>query len=117
MTINHSMKLTPEPFNKIADGSKKIELRLFDEKRQKINLGDTITFLRESEQTTRIMTKVVGLLRYPTFADLINDLPTSYFGHTDKSTLIDGVHRFYSAEDEANYGVLGIKLVLTDIAV
>lgn len=111
------MKLTAEPFDKIADGSKKIELRLFDEKRQKINLGDTITFLREPEQTTRIRTKVVGLLRYPTFADLINDFPASYFGHTDKSTPVDGAHRFYSAEDEAKYGVLGIKLVLTDVVV
>lgn len=112
MTTNHSMKLTSEPFGKIADGSKKIELRLFDEKRQKINIGDTITFLREPEQTAQITAKVVGLLRYPTFTDLINDFPASYFGLKDKIALIEGVRRFYSIDDEAERGVLGIKLEL-----
>jgi ASC-1-like (ASCH) protein len=110
--MNHSMKLTPEPFDKIANGSKVIELRLFDEKRQRLNLGDTITFLKEPEQTEKVNAKIVGLLRYPTFTDLIHDFPASYFGHSDKTALVTGVHRFYSTEDETRYGVLGIKLEL-----
>jgi ASC-1-like (ASCH) protein len=38
----HKMKLTTEPFDKIKSGSKIIEVRLFDEKRKDINLGDEI---------------------------------------------------------------------------
>ena len=34
--MTHYMNLSPSPFSKIADGSKTIELRLNDEKRQKI---------------------------------------------------------------------------------
>ena len=41
----HIMKLHPEPFAKIKDGSKTIELRLYDEKRQRISIGDTIRFI------------------------------------------------------------------------
>lgn len=37
------MRLHKEPFELIKNGSKTIELRLYDEKRQMINLGDTIT--------------------------------------------------------------------------
>ena len=40
----HYMKLNPKPFAMIAEGRKTIELRLYDEKRQGISLGDTIVF-------------------------------------------------------------------------
>ena len=42
--MTHSMQLQPSPFEMIKDGSKTIELRLFDEKRRKIRIGDTIAF-------------------------------------------------------------------------
>lgn len=38
------MKLNSEPFLKIADGTKTIELRLNDEKRRLIKVGDYIEF-------------------------------------------------------------------------
>ena len=38
------MKLYESPFEKIKSGRKTIELRLYDEKRQKVEEGDTITF-------------------------------------------------------------------------
>ena len=38
--MKHEMKLALEPFVMIADGRKTIELRLYDDKRKKIKLGD-----------------------------------------------------------------------------
>lgn len=38
------MKLSQEPFDKIASGEKIIESRLFDEKRRLIKVGDEIEF-------------------------------------------------------------------------
>ena len=38
------MKLDKEPFEKIKSGEKTIELRLYDEKRRKIRVGDIIVF-------------------------------------------------------------------------
>ena len=40
----HCMKLNRDPFEKIKSGSKTIEMRLFDEKRQRISVGDFIEF-------------------------------------------------------------------------
>lgn len=40
----HEMKLQPEYYNFILNGTKRIEIRLYDEKRQGIMLGDTIKF-------------------------------------------------------------------------
>lgn len=45
----HEMKLQPEYFNFILNGTKRIEIRLNDEKRQNIKLGDKIKFLKEPD--------------------------------------------------------------------
>ena len=47
--MTHEMKLQPEYYNFILNGTKRIEIRLYDEKRQSIKLGDTIKFLKEPE--------------------------------------------------------------------
>ena len=106
------MKLQPYPFDSIKSGQKIIEVRLYDEKRREIKLGDTIVFKREPKQTDTMHTEVIGLLRYRTFADLTNDFPTSYFGHSDKEDLLKSIYIFYTKEQEAQYGVLGIRIKL-----
>ena len=40
--MTHILKLQPKFFDFIKDGTKRIELRLFDEKRQQININDII---------------------------------------------------------------------------
>lgn len=42
--MKHCMKLNDNPFAAIEKGEKTIELRLYDEKRKKINVGDEIEF-------------------------------------------------------------------------
>lgn len=65
------MNLKSEYFDKIKNGSKTIELRLFDEKRQQLNLNDIIVFNKEPERTEQINVSIVGLLRYNSFQDLL----------------------------------------------
>ena len=42
--MRHQMKLFKEPFLRIKEKRKIIEVRLFDEKRQKVSIGDEIEF-------------------------------------------------------------------------
>lgn len=108
--ITHEMKLQPEPFVAVATGTKIIESRLYDEKRQKIQLGDQILF-RNMEKTDEAVTaRVDGLLRYETFSAMFNDFPPSAFGGISKELLEDQIYGFYSKEEEAKYGVLGIRI-------
>ncbi len=52
MTV-HSLQLATEPFNAILEGRKTIESRLYDEKRQTIQIGDTLVFTnRENTEQT-----------------------------------------------------------------
>lgn len=65
----HYMNFVPSAFAKIADGSKTIELRLNDEKRQRINVGDTVVF--NCSSTNDIITsQVSGSYKFSDFVML-----------------------------------------------
>lgn len=104
------MKLQPGPFDKIKNGDKIIESRLYDEKRQQVQLGDTIIFQKNPQLQEEIKTEVVGLLHYPSFDLLMTDLSPTIFGGDSKESLLDELHQFYSTEEEEKYGVLGIRV-------
>ncbi len=104
------MKLQPHSFNKIKNGQKNIEVRLYDEKRKKISLGDIITFWLQPDLKKNIKVEVVGLLNYPTFTDLVNDFPAKNFGHPNKKNLLKTIYTFYTKKQEKEYTVLGIKI-------
>ena len=69
----HEMKLQSQYYNYILNGTKRIEIRLYDQKRQKIQLGDKIRFYKEPRKEEYFDTKVIGLLRYNTFEELLKD--------------------------------------------
>ena len=49
--MEHILKLQPKYFEYIKNGTKRIELRLYDEKRQKIAIGDTIILYTRETKT------------------------------------------------------------------
>lgn len=108
----HIMKLQAYSFDKIRDGGKIIEVRLYDEKRREIKLGNGIEFRKESEQTETVETEVIGLLQYKSFEDLVNDFPSTYFGYTSTEELLNTIYSFYKKEDAEKFGVLGIRIKL-----
>jgi len=114
MFTNHTMKLQTIPFNKIKNGEKIIESRLYDEKRQKIRTGDVIKFQQEPNLENTIKIEVVALLNYKNFSDLMSDFSPESFGGNSKKELLEKIHQFYSKEDEKKYSVVGIKLKLLE---
>ena len=110
--MEHILKLQPKYFDYINNGTKRIELRLYDDKRQKINVGDTIIFRREPELEITMKVKVIGLLRYNTFEDLFNDFDIEVLADASmtKQELLDVLEEFYTPEKQKQYGVLGIRI-------
>lgn len=110
----HEMKLQPEYFNFILNGTKRIEIRLNDEKRQCIKLGDTIKFMKEPNLEESFNAKVVGLLRYNSFEDMFKDYDISVLSDKSmtKDELISVLEQFYTKEKQEKYGVLGIRIEL-----
>ena len=112
--MKHEMKLQPEYYNFILNGTKRIEIRLFDEKRQQIKIGDTIKILKEPELNESFNAKVIGLLRYNTFEDMFKDFDISVLSDSSmtKEELIAVLEQFYTKEKQKQYGVLGIRIEL-----
>ena len=110
----HQMKLQQEPFNRIKNGIKILELRLYDEKRKEIKIGDIIEFSKLPELIEKVSVRITGLLIYKTFAELIEDMPAKYLGYaeSDKEYLKTSMYEIYTKEDEGKYGVLGIRIKL-----
>lgn len=108
--MTHQMKLQPAPFAAIQAGTKTIESRLFDEKRQHVQPGDDIVFYNAINLDKTITVQVIELLRYPTFSLLFADFKPSVFGGESIQVLENQIYSFYSKEEEAEYGVVGIRI-------
>lgn len=108
----HQMKLNEDPFEKIKNGSKTIEFRLFDEKRQRIKVGDQIEFSKLPDLQEKLLVDVMELYREETFEKLFRKL------YNDEEEIIrktNSMHEIYSQEKEKQYGILGIKINIVKI--
>lgn len=110
----HEMKLQPKYYDYILKGTKRIEIRLNDEKRQAIKLGDKIKFLKEPNLNESFEVKVIGLLKYSSFEDLFKDFDISILSDKSmtKNELISVLEEFYPKEKQCQTGVLGIRIEL-----
>ena len=110
--MTHNMKLYPVPFEQIKTGEKTIELRLYDEKRQQVKVGDKIVFTNST--TGEILnTTVVKVHRFDSFDDLYKSLPLLKCGYTTESiekAAPTDMEQYYSVEEQNKYGVVGIEL-------
>ncbi len=110
--MEHILKLKPKYFDYINNGTKRIELRLYDEKRQKIAIGDTIIFQKEPELEITMKVRVIGLLRYNAFKELFEDFGIEIMADKSmtKQKLLNVLEEFYTLEKQKQYGVLGIRI-------
>lgn len=109
------MQLSPEPFEMIKSGRKTIELRLWDEKRQNIKIGDTIVFTNTASGET-LRTTVLRLHRFDSFEALYHSLPLLKCGYTEENLAAakaSDMEKYYSADEQLKYGVVGIELAVS----
>ena len=111
----HVMNLTPAPMQEIRTGNKTIELRLNDEKRKQISVGDTIKFINTEDSNDTRRVKVVDLFLFSSFAELYDNLPLLNCGYNEdniNTASPDDMEMYYSREKQNKYGVVGIEISL-----
>ncbi len=111
--MKHNMNLNPKPFELICCGRKTIELRLFDEKRSTVKIGDTIVFTNKEQCNRQIVTTVKNLYKYNSFSELYENLPLLKCGYTESdihSAKPEDMEVYYSDELQKKYGVVGIEI-------
>ena len=111
----HRMRLEPEAFAKIDAGEKTIELRLYDEKRRRVRAGDIIRFESTADDTDVLYARVEGLRFFPGFDELYAALPLQACGYTAaeaETASPRDMDRYYTPEEQKQWGVVGIELSL-----
>lgn len=110
--MTHEMNLNHLPFTKIKSGEKTVELRLYDEKRRKISVGDSIIFT-DATDGEKIVKQVIALHIYASFELLYGELPLDKCGYgaqeAPTASHLD-MRAYYTEEQEKKFGVVGIEL-------
>ncbi len=103
--------LDNDVFEIVKNGSKDIEVRLNDEKRRQLSVGDTLVFLKRPLDDEEIKALVTGLDYYDSFNELVKhyEMKRLYLESYTKEMWLKEMERFYTEEDQAKYGVVAIK--------
>lgn len=122
------MHLSDDMFEKIKAGTKTVETRLFDEKRQLVDIGDYILFVKESDKTQRVKRRVADMEVGRTFKEVFDAFRYEYvdgnlvkqlrftpqmLGFADGSTIetmAERMYDYYKEEQEKKHGVVSFIL-------
>lgn len=109
-TKTHNFRLNKGPFESMKAGDKKIEMRLFDEKRQLLNIGDKIIFAKRDDGEI-LVTKIVNLHKFKNFDQLYSHFDKKVLGYKDDEVArAEDMAQYYPIEDIEKYGVVGIEI-------
>ena len=104
------MKVDTKYYNLLKSDKKVIELRLFDEKRQNIKIGDEIIFSDANNPNNSFKAIVVNLYQAKNFEELCQSIKPEHAGFSSKTELVSVMERFYPFPLQQKFGVLGIKI-------
>ena len=109
----HRMHLDPQAFDRMEDEKKTIELRLYDEKRRRIQAGDVIRFESTDDETDVLFAWVTGMRFFASFDELYAALPLTACGYAPEELAAASprdMDKYYAPEDQKKWGVVGIEL-------
>ena len=106
----HEMKLAPRPFEMIKSGYKSIEMRLYDEKRQKVRAGDRIIFTNVGTGE-KIVARVKNLHIFNNFKELYSAFDKKALGYgEDEEKNYEDMTKYYSKREQKKYKAVAIEL-------
>lgn len=110
----HEMKLYKESFDRLINGEKTREYRLYDEKRKLIKVGDTIKFIRLPDKDKVIYADVSKIEIFDNWYDCYNKHFEEDFSKRYKSVqeVVDDTYTggYYTKEESDKYGCICITL-------
>lgn len=106
----HKMHINNDQFSRIKNGTKTVEKRLNDEKRQQLKVKDLVEFTNRITGEN-ITAQIVNLYEYPSFEELYKHFDKISMGY-DKEDDADSkdMEQYYSKEDLEKYGVIAIVI-------
>ena len=106
--MKYIMKLNPKYFEFMKNGTKRIEIRLNDEKRKDLKIGDVIVFQKEPELEEELYTQILNLRVKRNFKELIENLEISEYSDKSESEIADLMYQkfdvYIKRQLEQEYG-------------
>ncbi len=108
----HTMKLQTKYFEYIKEEKKKIEIRLNDEKRKNIKVGDYIEFKKLPFLKETLKTKVTNIYVFNSFNNLIDNFDIEILAgeKVSKKEFINILNNIYSKEEQKLNGAIAIEI-------
>ena len=105
------LRLDEDIFEIVKNGTKRVEVRLYDKKRELMKVGNTLTFYKRPLLEEKIETKIIGLQRFKTIEELLNkyEMKEIYIAAFKKEEFIKLLSRFYSKKEQEIYGFIAIE--------
>ncbi|MGE4232047.1 MAG: ASCH domain-containing protein [Bacteriovoracia bacterium] len=116
MPETYLMKLDDIPFKATQSGKKIIEVRLNDDKRKEIKVGDIILFENLNDRET-VMVEVVRVRKFKTLSELVKTEDFSKTGgiYRDRKHWQKSINSYYTPEKQRSFGLLVIEISLADL--
>ena len=111
-----TMHLDPRFFDLMKTHGKTIEIRPLDEKREKIKIGDTIYFIKNSHRVQLLKTVVTDIERFQNFEDVYASFDPAEIGFRGMGILdfLEKINEFYPDPESYARGVLAFHLSIPE---
>lgn len=108
----HEMNLHDAPYKLIKEKTKTVEMRLNDERRKDLKIGDIIIFTNRDTKE-KLKTKVLKLDYYDSFKELYKHFDNIEIGYKkDDIPNPSDMDVYYTKEQQEKYGVIAIRIEL-----
>lgn len=106
-----TVHLHKEVFDIVSEGVKDVEVRLNDEKRRQLKVGDKLIFISRGNYTDQITATVKKLVYFKDFIEVTKayEMKRIYLEDTTLEEYLELMNKFYSKEEQKKYGVVAIE--------
>ena len=112
--MTYEFNLSDEPYKKIKSGLKNVEMRLYDERRKDIKIGDYI-ILKNEDTNKKLKVKVLNINIFNSFKELYASYPKNRLGYSDNETAsYKDMNRYYDDFKQKKYKVMAIEIELLE---
>ena len=108
----HKMNIDDIYFQLVRSGQKKNEYRLYDEKRQKISVGDEILLINNSNKSETLKVIVTEIKIYKEWRSaLFSTWKDDFLGlYHSLDEVVEACSEFYSKSDVEKYGIVVLTI-------
>ncbi len=111
--VNFSYHVYEDVYESMKKGTKRIEIRLYNEKSSRIKIGDIIKFSVLNNEEKYIMVRVTDLIIYKDVNDLVKRYNFNMSTKTyNKENIIEVLYKIFGKEKVDTHKFIGISFEL-----